>query len=438
VVLLAGLGTPIWFYSLTFWEHTLAAACCVWAVLYLVRFLGAGPRSPLVAAAALSAAGTYFRPEVYTFTLVLLLIVVWRAPSRRAAHGLVFALASLGFMVPLWVFQWATTGSALGFHIGALAGATTGILDHLRARGAMFYNLFCLASRRVALSVVATAPFLSLFFTRPRLQAGRFGAALPLASLVGLAITGAIFLELRAEGGSPIGIVGATNSLFPAVPMLMLGVAALRRPAEQPREEGARGTLWLVTAAYAVVYWLAAPGIARWGIHWGNRYLLVLYPLLAVPCAINLEAWQGLASAWGRTARRLSAAVMVAIVAASVAAQVWSVTVLQRKMDYSSRLNREVGARPEQAVAGPMWWIGQELYGRFYDKMIFRADSEADFKTLAGLLAGMGYSEVLAVIPSDQPSPFYPAGSLVGHVGDNGLGYWSVDLVHVNLGAARR
>jgi hypothetical protein len=220
--------------------------------------------------------------------------------------------------------------------------------------------------------------------------------------------------------------------------MLMLGVAALRRPAEQPREEGARGTLWLVTAAYAVVYWLAAPGIARWGIHWGNRYLLVLYPLLAVPCAINLEAWQGLASAWGRTARRLSAAVMVAIVAASVAAQVWSVTVLQRKMDYSSRLNREVGARPEQAVAGPMWWIGQELYGRFYDKMIFRADSEADFKTLAGLLAGMGYSEVLAVIPSDQPSPFYPAGSLVGHVGDNGLGYWSVDLVHVNLGAARR
>ena len=36
---LASLGTPLWFYSLTFWEHTPAACLAVWSVL-LVRFPG--------------------------------------------------------------------------------------------------------------------------------------------------------------------------------------------------------------------------------------------------------------------------------------------------------------------------------------------------------------------------------------------------------------
>jgi hypothetical protein len=36
-VLLVGLATPVWFYSVVFWEHTLASLVALLAVCVLVR-----------------------------------------------------------------------------------------------------------------------------------------------------------------------------------------------------------------------------------------------------------------------------------------------------------------------------------------------------------------------------------------------------------------
>ena len=44
-VLLAGLCTPIWFYSVVFWEHTIAACLCVWSICYIVEYGARGARA---------------------------------------------------------------------------------------------------------------------------------------------------------------------------------------------------------------------------------------------------------------------------------------------------------------------------------------------------------------------------------------------------------
>jgi len=198
-------------------------------------------------------------------------------------------------------------------------------------------------------------------------------------------------------------------------------------------------TLWFVTVVYAVVYWLAAPEITQWGIHWGNRYLLVLYPLLAIPCAVNLARWRASFPSrprWGVPALRI---ILGVVVFASFAAQIWSITILDRKMDFSSRLNREVESRPEQAIVGTGWWIGQELYGVFDRTTIFYAASQGQFAVLARMLASKGYSTALAVVPAVSGPSFYPPGGVrVQTVSDNGLGYWTVDLLTVNLSPGRR
>ena len=459
-VLIAGLATPIWFYSLTFWEHTIAVCCCVWGVLCLLRFLGAGTRSPLVAAAAISALAIYFRPELYTFSFVLFVTILARDPSgslsRRAGSAVIFGLVTLATLVPLWIFQWATMGKPFGFHIGTLMGSTSGMLAHLRSRPLMFFSLFCLSSTGIASSIALTAPFLVLFFARPRVPARRFGLALSLCGVAAIALPAVLLGTLRAAALSPVGIVGSTNSLFPTAPVLMLGLIALKRRSDRDGADlevsaaakpasadhlNARSidTLWFVTIVYALVYWLAAPEITQWGIHWGNRYLLVLYPLLAVPCAMNLAGWRGTVSAWSRRRVLVSRVILGALVIASVGAQVWSITILDRKMDFSSRFNNEVRKRPEQAVVGTAWWIGQELYGVFDRKMIFYAASQGQFNALARTLVSKGYSSAIAVVPTESGPSFYPPGGVrVQTVSDNGLGYWTVDLVTVNLSAVRR
>ena len=466
VVLVAGLATPIWFYSLTFWEHTIAVACCVWSVLYLLRFLGAGPRSPrtsslvarpsLVAAAALSALAIYFRPELYSFSSVLLVTILARARgpiARRIAPAAIFVGAAVAAIVPLWIFQWATVGSPFGFHIGTLMGSTSGLLAHLRSRPLMFFSLFCLSTTGIASSIALAAPFLALFFVRPRVDEQRFASALTLCGLAAIVISIAVVVLLRRAGLPPVRIVGSTNSLFPTAPVLMLGLIALKAKCDRGGVEpdvmcveknGPAGagspdaqslhTLWLIMAIYAVIYWLAAPQITRWGIHWGNRYLLVLYPLIAVPCAMNLARWPALVSAWPRWRVAVSRAILGALVAASIAAQIWSITILDRKMDFSSRFNSEVGKRPEEAVIGTVWWVGQELYGEFDRKLIFFASTPEQFGALSRLLSSGGYSSALIVLPAGTAASALPPGAKeVESVSDNGLGYWSVDLFTVPL-----
>jgi hypothetical protein len=428
-VFISGLCTPVWFYSLTFWEHTLAACFCIWGVLSLVRFLGggraSGRRADLVGAAVLPGLGTYFRAELYLFSLIVLLVVVWRGPGRKLVNGSVFALVTLGTLVPLWLFHAAAVGSPLGPHVGTLVSLPSGIAGHLKTRLMMFYSLFCRSAVGTAWSIALTAPFVAMFSLRPRLSPTTFRAALPVSALVALVASGLAWLSFWALGDrpTPVALVGGTNSLFAVAPLLMLGLLRSR----EARDPG--DVLGFIAVAYALVYWLAAPAVTKWGIHWGNRYLLVLYPVLAVLAGVNLADWLASPGA-GRLTRRLSIAAFCVLAATSLALQVWSVQVLERKMDFSERFNREVASRPEEIVVTDQWWVGQELHSQFLRKPIFLVTSKRGYDDLAGRLEASGPSEILFIAPT-VPGARPEAGTV--QIADNGLGYWNLDLVPIKL-----
>ena len=430
-VLLAGLATPVWFYSVSFWEHALAASLGVGALAagfgYVSSERAGAPRmGRLAACAALAALGVWLRTDLYLLLPVLLLVLLAQVPRERRLDAAVrFAAAALAALLPLWLLNWRYTGGPMGIHGASVLAYEEGILGHLRGRGAVLHNLFVASHWRRGLSLPLALPYLALFAANPAVEPRWFRRALPLAALVGSVGFAVTLWGYRTSPHGPLWQVLHANGLFAVAPVLALAFLRPRGATAGARE---RWWLWLLMLAYALLYALAAPVLSTAGVHWGARFLLLLYPPMALLAAGNLAEWLA------RRERRLGAgaAALVLAVLLSAGAQVWSVTLLRRAQGFSERFTAAVARRPEAVVVSPSWRIGQELARVFDRKTIFFVRDAEAWRRLRGRLAAAGIARVLWVESAHGPAP--PAGGEGSEVVDDaGLGLYAVRLAPAEL-----
>ena len=154
------------------------------------------------------------------------------------------------------------------------------------------------------------------------------------------------------------------------------------------------------------------------GVHWGNRYLLELYPLLAVPCAVAVRALARLGGSQG-------AAVLLALLAAgSVALQVFSIDLLRRKLVFGEKLEQAVREQPDAVVLTNVWWVPQTLAREFFDRPIFYVPTFAGVQAPSPRLAEGGVGEFLLITADSRRSP-KPRARVIQ---DEGLGFFSVRI----------
>ena len=417
-VLLAGLATPVWFYSVVFWEHTIAVSCCVWAVFWLLKFAETRAFSALWPGCLLAALAVWFRDELYLFCLVFALAAVAVDARGLATTWLKAAAVMAAGLLPLWLFQGWAIGHPFGFHLGAHLFTASGIAGHLASRPQVFYNLFLAAHPDRAVSVLVTAPLI-LILLLPGGLFRRFGAWPAMIALGYGLVLAAVSLGGYLLPGSPIVRLLQTNSLLAAAPALVLAAGLFMTGAPT---FGLRGLplVHAIAAAYLVGYALAAPLAGSTGIHWGNRFVLVLYPLFALLAAARGYDWL-------RGAGRLRAAggaLAAALVLVSLAAQLYSCTLLARKTDFNHRLTQAVAARPEQVVVSTVWWAPQTLSRVFFEKTLFYAATQEQFDTLGTRLRANGIRDILVLTAAGGN----PVRGSVQRIGDNGLGFFSLDL----------
>lgn len=422
-VLLAGLALPTWFYALTFWEHTLAAALCVGGVDQAVRFLAERAWRRLYAAFALLAAAVFFRDVLGLFALVLLGLLLRAVPDRRGQLAW-RALAVFGAgLALLALFQWVTIDRPLGFHAGTLLDKGAGPGAHLRERPLIFYLYLVNAHPNRAWSFLLATPFLAAFLLRPRLAAPRAAAAVPLWALAA-AVAGALFLADVAAAPSPPQRLLVGNGFFLAAPIVILGFLRTRNQRPTSADQAAE----LVLAAvcwHFVLYCLVAPWAGAVSMHWGGRLQFCLYPLLAVLAAGTLRRW--FAAAKTRLPWQAAAFAMLALV--SCAGQVYSIRVLHDKYAYCERLASALDRFPQRAVLTNVWWAGHEMYASFFERPIFYIRTPAQFEVLAARLRAQGIDEALFV--SRAGTAPRAAGTVT--VSDGRWGFYALDLVVIDL-----
>jgi hypothetical protein len=419
-VLATGLCTPVWFYSVVFWEHVPAAALAVWGVAGALDFVRGGARRDLVRGCVLATLAVYLRDELYLFCGVLAAVAVLGGPGPRARVAAT-ALATLAATaLPLWAFQAWALGHPLGFHLDTQFAADLGA--HLRERWAVVHVLFLAGAPGRGSSLALMGPFALWLLLAPRLTARAASRAVPVAAAFA-ALGCAVSLAGYAEG--PIRWMMASNGLLATAPVLVFAGFRFADPREASLDPRAAGALRAVALGYAALYALLAPLDASTGVHWGNRLLLVLYPLLAVLAGPNLARWLRLCA---RT--RPAAVVAVGLaVALGLGAQAFSIHLLREKLAFSVRLAEAVRRHPDAPIATGIFWVPQELFAEFYARPVFLVGSQADLRELRVRLVRAGYRELLFATAPGRAN----AGALVERVDDPELGFYGVDLVRLEL-----
>jgi hypothetical protein len=389
VVLGLGLATPLLFYSLTFWDHTLVAMMALLALFLALRSRPErGVRSMAWAGGVLGLA-TWFRPEIFLGLPALAAAVFfarWPRPWKRS-----FALAggALGPLSLQAVFNRAVYGTFWGPHILRAAQATYerggGLAEFLRLRADWAKQLLAPV---LVLGLAGAAVLLALAVAAALPAPVRRTALQRAATVALLAAAAAVAIDRTP---------GSEAALFVTAPLVML----IFVPAGRNGGSGhVAATLGVFSAVYILAAWLFR--LPAGGVQWGPRILLPAVAPLVVAGTVRLaSALRSMPRGFFRLALA-SAAILLLLT--GVKSEVAGIAAArQADIDFAQFSEAAEESRQQVIVVGNVA-AGSLLAPIFYDGYIIVCGSTP--RQLAGvtrLLAARGFQEFFLLRQHGQP-----------------------------------
>ena len=364
-VLIVGLATPVWFYSVVFWEHTLATLVGLTAVGLVVW----APRrvESLVAIVPMILLAGVFRTEMAALGAAL--AVAWVAVLVNGpgpeAHGALdhpirsigrrrVAVLALGATVALiTVLRFSLTSRHRAL-IGALPErfeqAFFGIANIPRGLFEVFINSQHLGPRVGGLWIAAGVVSVLLGLAAPLIHDRRARAtALVVAMSLMLVCTSALIFTGEPYRG--------LHGLFPVAPFAIIWPLALRHGWR--RHDAPLLALGTATWVYLLLTFLALgmtylhQGRLDVGMQWGQRYLLTAYPMLAILSLIAVRAlWASLPA--GRL-RDACIALVALLVVAGIGLELRGIQMLRGTRGLMAQWDQAM--QSEGPIVTTVWWI---------------------------------------------------------------------------------
>ncbi|MHB8810318.1 MAG: hypothetical protein ACYC9M_09940 [Desulfobulbaceae bacterium] len=397
IVATAGLASPLFFYSLTFWEHTLAACLATGGILLLHHGCCAGSgriNGRTIAAAFLMTLAAWLRGEVFILLLACGLAMLYCRGYRRllpsfilgiSAGLLPYALINHQVYATAASPQLPETGAALDF-LATLPARwhdvtvylLTGFLDHPLLNRLLF--------------LLSIGPALPVYFLR-QCSTRRDGLILAwcvLLCLISLVTLGRLFF-LDSPLSSSMTILG----LFGSLPYLPL--ALVRQDPMDPEQSASLRFLALIALLALAGLCLGLP--SRGGLQWGPRYALPLMPLLILLAVTGFTRLrQGLTRP---VARRVCTALFLLLLLTGTGIQTFGVSLLFAKKQVTMANMEKIRSMAPRVIITDTWWVPEdngELYGEY---PFYAFYTYAKMGRLLTLLAGKGEREVLLVSAAD-------------------------------------
>jgi len=282
--LILAFATPLFFYGVTVWEHSIAVALCLGAWLSISR-----PTPARIAlAGALVVLGCAFRTEVALMGLAL--AAACGLARRRAADLVALALGASPIAAALLAFHLAIYGDALGPHVsatllaeaaaaGPARSALGSIVGWARTATGLATGYGTSAVEALALGACGVGA-LALGVgsaLRSEHHVARRGAHLAVA----LALSAWAYAFIRIFiAADPLAVLNRYNGLLIQLPLAALAAVGAVRAWRDPELATIRPSLLASLLFVAIGIGLLATSRYSSGVHWGLRFLLPAFPAL--------------------------------------------------------------------------------------------------------------------------------------------------------------
>jgi hypothetical protein len=393
ILLMAAFSTPLFFYSLNFWDHTPAVFFALLAFYWGWR--GCTPEGTpnvptksswyLAGAGLTMALGQIFRDEAYGLGLGLFLAVLWWARPKK---GILYYLGGqLGGLLPFWLINIYAFGHPLGPHFSfsrhvSHYNYSDFWLVVTRSAGVFWTYLFGMQPALWCGVTLAAATFLALTLSR-LYRRGKISSPLLLAGfcLYGLAALTALVITIRLP--DPILNSQFVNTLFSGTPYLLFVFLGINLSESREKKK-----FWAFAGVIIVVHIIFASLIPMaGGLQWGMRYLLVLYPLLLLLAYSGARAWQ---EQFKNKTRIFMTGFFIFLLLLAFLSQGYGYTLLKLKKEEGRYLWRQVAAESREVLVTDLPWASQEGAAIFYQKKMLYVLSPRELGKLTASLKAKG------------------------------------------------
>jgi len=376
-LLIFGLGSPLLFYSLTLWEHSLSLIPVIFAIAFLGR--RKQERKPLeiwevIASGALIAVAVSLRSEAIMWIPALL--ISWKWTGRKLDHVIYFILGFGLAIVMFSILNKMFTGSLIPLHLVTNVDlfSITSIKRLIITRLQNFYILMFEGFDQNLLSILGLVPLVLVLSWRAwRVKARHWWF---IVAAVGAAWF--MFIANHISQSNPIGFTTNSSGLLWISPIAVLGLLVARG-----ENRHFWWMIWASSAIYILTIALATPKVE--GVHWGPRFILQAFPFLLILAAARAQKW------WKKY--RPVRPVVIILVIISLLNQFYSIGLLWRAHDENFKLNTwaaETG--PDVTITNILWLNGDlgmvsDMHPSYYARR-----QDAILKVLQGLRS-QGYGK---------------------------------------------
>ena len=364
---LIGACSPMFFYSVELWEHTLAVLCTTASVWLGVSATERSTAMRYALAGLLLGLGIAVREELYAMLVAGLVAVAWIERPRRIPAAFAAGVGALIGLVPHWLLKQIEVGRPARksvMRVAEVAGvASVQPAEPLRAALWLIVPPWPVWVMTLALLIGVRAIL-------PRLAPRQRP---PLA--VGLAAAIAAWATVGA--GSVWGKWQRPDALIEAYwPALFLLIAGV--PLASGRAHREIRMLLAVSAVFAATICVAAllaNSTAPAGSEqWGPRYLLAAMPLLAAAIVFALERRREWAPRLGLPTGIVVATFCVLALAGLVVEGQGIRALRQAKLEYEQVVAATEAIDRQQVVVSDIWWFPMVVASIVQDRPVLAAD----------------------------------------------------------------
>ena len=277
--IILALATPVAFYSMTFWEHTLSVACAVFS-LYLILISEKGRSlAALFWGGVAGSLAIFFRPEAGLVILgvgIAFLVVNWRRAIPYAIGGLLTTVPWL--LANLWL-----TGHPFSSSIDSVQSLNS--FTALKSVGWRFIpyvlfnaptiGAFDLGDVRLILATVLTG--LAFLF-------GMHRKTFWLALVMSLGVT-VICADVLLQPS----LYRSVHGFILICPFVSFSSLVIGTRAWQANKK-----FWIICGMGLIVYligYVLRAWVSAGGLQWGPRYMLALYPIMIIASVCAIRDW---------------------------------------------------------------------------------------------------------------------------------------------------